>query len=123
MTNLIIALISGEPLQENLESSLAAGPPHPWGFKKRKEQMVAVQPGTPIAFIEAIDGNGHQVKRFTSANAVISVKRMVLAKLIPQSKIKPLPAPLMITPWSSRSGSRNAWTSRWRWTSMNWPSN
>lgn len=79
MTDLVLILISGVDLTQNLERSLEEATNHRWAFADWKRQMAALTPDTKVAYVELIDEQGRQVKRFTASNAVLTAKRVVLA--------------------------------------------
>ena len=78
MPDLVVILISGEEMTDNLTRSLAESGAHPWAFGDWKRQMQALKVGTSVAFIDFVDENGRQVNRFTGGTAVLAAKRVVL---------------------------------------------
>jgi 5-methylcytosine-specific restriction protein B len=81
VTDLVVILISGEELTQNLARSLAEPETHPWAFGDWKRQMQAVKVGTEVAFIDLVDEGGRQVNRFTSNTAVLAAKRIVMGRV------------------------------------------
>ena len=81
MTDLVVILISGEELTQNLARSLTEPGAHPWSFGDWKRQMQALKAGTEVAFIELVDEGGRQVNRFTANTAVLAAKRIVLGRV------------------------------------------
>lgn len=78
MPDLVLILISGEEMADNLTRSLAEPGAHPWAFGDWKRQMQALKVSTSVAFIDFVDENGRQVNRFTGGTAVLAAKRVVL---------------------------------------------
>jgi len=81
VTDLVMILISGEEMTDNLTRSLAEPGAHPWAFGDWKRQMQALKIGTSVAFVDFVDENGRLVNRFTGGTAVLSSKRIVLGSV------------------------------------------
>jgi 5-methylcytosine-specific restriction protein B len=81
VTNLVVILISGEDLTENLRRSLNEPSAHPWAFGDTKRQMQSLTAGTRVAFVDLADEQGRQVNRFTSNTAVLHTQRIVLGTI------------------------------------------
>lgn len=81
MPDLILVLISGEVMEQNIERSLSEGPEQPWAFSDWKRQMQALQPGRAIVFVDMVDDRGRQVNRFTAATIPYTCRRAIVGTL------------------------------------------
>lgn len=81
MADFVLILISGREMVDNLDDALREADPKPWAFRDFKRQMSGIVPGAIVAWIEFVDENDRQVKRFTSAQAILRARRMILARV------------------------------------------